>query len=562
METMNKTLASYQNLVRQPETALKLKTTEKFNCDENWDVENWLNEGSITRLADGIATVSGMKDVGYGELVQIYAKENYYVVKKYGIALDLDASSVGIALLDPPNGITEGAKVVRMNRLVSVPAGDWVKGRIVDALGLPMEGPTPETDCLGNERPIEYRAPSILERQPVTEPVFTGITTIDALIPVGCGQRELVIGDRRTGKTSIAVDAIIQQARLYRTEQASNTSVRSSLICVYAVVGQKASSLAATSSKLQKFDARVNAVILASCASTQPARKVIAPYAATALAEHFMYEGEAVLIIYDDLTRHAEAHREISLLLRRPPGREAYPGDLFYLHSRLLERSAKLSTEEGGGSITGLPIVETLEGDVSAYLPTNVISITDGQIFLSTERFNAGFLPAINIGISVSRVGSTCQTKLMKSTVGNTKLALAQFQELKAFSKFSSELDKGTRLKIKKGEILQEILQQDETSPVSPEEQIVLLFAANNGYLDDIPLENVSNFKEKLKSYMNAESTTSPATSDASKSTPATQLKRYFQEQFEGGVQLNAEWFKSVDDCLIQIINVVLSMGE
>jgi F-type H+-transporting ATPase subunit alpha len=562
METMNKTLASYQNLVRQPETALKLKTTEKFNCDENWDVENWLNEGSIARLADGIATVSGMKDVGYGELVQIYAKENYYVVKKYGIALDLDASSVGIALLDPPNGITEGAKVVRMNRLVSVPAGDWVKGRIVDALGLPMEGPTPETDCLGNERPIEYRAPSILERQPVTEPVFTGITTIDALIPVGCGQRELVIGDRRTGKTSIAVDAIIQQARLYRTEQASNTSVRSSLICVYAVVGQKASSLAATSSKLQKFDARVNAVILASCASTQPARKVIAPYAATALAEHFMYEGEAVLIIYDDLTRHAEAHREISLLLRRPPGREAYPGDLFYLHSRLLERSAKLSTEEGGGSITGLPIVETLEGDVSAYLPTNVISITDGQIFLSTERFNAGFLPAINIGISVSRVGSTCQTKLMKSTVGNTKLALAQFQELKAFSKFSSELDKGTRLKIKKGEILQEILQQDETSPVSPEEQIVLLFAANNGYLDDIPLENVSNFKEKLKSYMNAESTTSPATSDVSKSTPATQLKRYFQEQFEGGVQLNAEWFKSVDDCLIQIINVVLSMGE
>jgi F-type H+-transporting ATPase subunit alpha len=562
MEIMNKILAFYQNLVRQPETALKLKTTEKFNCDENWDVENWLNEGSIARLADGIATVSGMKDVGYGELVQIYAKENYYVVKKYGIALDLDASSVGIALLDPPNGITEGAKVVRMNRLVSVPAGDWVKGRIVDALGLPMEGPTPETDCLGNERPIEYRAPSILERQPVTEPVFTGITTIDALIPVGCGQRELVIGDRRTGKTSIAVDAIIQQARLYRTEQASNTSVRSSLICVYAVVGQKASSLAATSSKLQKFDARVNAVILASCASTQPARKVIAPYAATALAEHFMYEGEAVLIIYDDLTRHAEAHREISLLLRRPPGREAYPGDLFYLHSRLLERSAKLSTEEGGGSITGLPIVETLEGDVSAYLPTNVISITDGQIFLSTERFNAGFLPAINIGISVSRVGSTCQTKLMKSTVGNTKLALAQFQELKAFSKFSSELDKGTRLKIKKGEILQEILQQDETSPVSPEEQIVLLFAANNGYLDDIPLENVSNFKEKLKSYMNAESTTSPATSDVSKSTPATQLKRYFQEQFEGGVQLNAEWFKSVDDCLIQIINVVLSMGE
>merc|ERR1711976_289649 len=499
---------------------------------DSWDEENWLNQGTVVRLADGIAFVEGMSKVTFGELVGIRVYEGIYRGEKLGMVLDLKHEEVGIAILGSMDGIEEGATATRKGRVASVFAGYWALGRMVDALGIPLDrldtsdeskspkelsnswpaeksepggsggsNDNPSYTCLSKSfarklkedkqykvvgegqtpvsgefvvsnpteysilRPIEYRSPSILERQPVYEPVCTGITAIDALIPVGRGQRELIIDDRKTGKTSIALDAIIQQGKILRSspkEDLTPYDPYPSMLCVYNAVGQKMSSTSATLSKLDEFGAMKNTIVLASPAS-DPAFKYLAPYSATALAEHFMYEGEAVLIIYDDLTRQAEAYREISLLLGRAPGREAYPGDIFYLHSRLLERSAKLGA---GGSITAFPIIETLEGDVSAYLPTNVISITDGQIFLSSARFNAGFLPAINIGISVSRVGSSAQTKLLKTVTGSAKLYLAQYQELQGFAKFADELDKGTRAKIARGEKLEEILRQRETSPL------------------------------------------------------------------------------------------------
>jgi len=448
---------------------------------ESYDQEVQIdNVGTVLQIGDGIARVYGLEQVMAGELLE-------FDDSTVGIALNLENDNVGAVLMGPGLGILEGSAVRSTGKIAQVPVGDAFLGRVVNSLAKPIDGkgdiPASET------RLVESMAPGIITRKSVCEPVQTGITAIDSMIPIGRGQRELIIGDRQTGKTSVAIDTIINQ----KTED---------VICVYVAIGQKASSVAGVVSTLEDKGALGYTIIVAANADEPATLQYIAPYTGAALAEYFMYKGKATVIVYDDLTKQASAYRQMSLLLRRPPGREAYPGDVFYLHSRLLERAAKLSDALGGGSMTALPIIETQAGDVSAYIPTNVISITDGQIFLSGDLFNSGIRPAINVGISVSRVGSAAQTKAMKQVAGKLKLELAQFAELEAFSQFASDLDAATQAELARGVRLREMLKQKQNSPISVEEQVAIIYAGINGYLDTIPVSEVKGFVEKLRSYL------------------------------------------------------------
>nr|YP_009300549.1 ATP synthase CF1 alpha subunit [Campylaephora sungminbooi]AKU47468.1 ATP synthase CF1 alpha subunit [Campylaephora sungminbooi]ALN11915.1 ATP synthase CF1 alpha subunit [Campylaephora sungminbooi] len=432
------------------------------------------NIGTVLQVGDGIARVYGLDEVMAGELLQFEDKE-----QTIGIALNLESDNVGVVLMGDGRSILEGSSVKSTGKIAQIPVGDNFLGRVVNALAKPIDAKgIPATE---GTRLIESYAPGIIGRQSVCEPLQTGITAIDSMIPIGRGQRELIIGDRQTGKTTVALDTIINQKG-------------QDVVCVYVAIGQKASSVAQVVSTLEEKGALEYTIIVAANADEPATLQYIAPYTGAALAEYFMYKGKATLVIYDDLTKQAQAYRQMSLLLRRPPGREAYPGDVFYLHSRLLERAAKLNQELGGGSMTALPIIETQAGDVSAYIPTNVISITDGQIFLSGDLFNAGIRPAINVGISVSRVGSAAQIKAMKQVAGKLKLELAQFAELEAFSQFASDLDKTTQNQLARGLRLREILKQAQNSPIPVEEQTAIIYTGINGYLDTIELSKVKDF--------------------------------------------------------------------
>src|SRR6056300_151474 len=407
--------------------------------------------------------------------------------KTVGIALNLESYNVGVVLMGAGRGILEGSAVKATGKIAQIMVGEDFLGRVVDGLGVPIDG---KGDIKGTEsRLIESMAPGIISRKSVCEPIQTGITSIDAMIPIGRGQRELIIGDRQTGKSSVAVDTIINQKP-------------EGVICVYVAVGQKASTVASLVTTLQEKGAMDYTVVVSASADDSATLQYIAPYTGAAIAEYFMYKGKATLIIYDDLSKQASAYREMSLLLRRPPGREAFPGDVFYLHSRLLERAAKLSDALGGGSMTALPIIETQASDVSAYIPTNVISITDGQIFLSNDLFNSGIRPAINVGISVSRVGSAAQTKAMKQVAGKLKLELAQFAELEAFSQFASDLDEATQKQLARGTRLRELLKQPQSAPLSVAEQVALIYTGINGYLDDLEVSDVKAYCASLLSYL------------------------------------------------------------
>lgn len=452
--------------------------------------------GTVLQVGDGIARVYGLDQAMAGELLE-------FEDKTIGIALNLESDNVGVVLMGDGREILEGGVVRATGKIAQIPVGDKYLGRVVDALARPIDGkgdPAPN-----DSRLIESMAPGIISRQSVCEPMQTGITAIDAMIPIGRGQRELIIGDRQTGKTAVAIDTIINQKG-------------QDVVCVYVAIGQKASSVAQVVSSLEEKGALDYTIIVAANADDPATLQYIAPYTGAALAEYFMYNGKATLVIYDDLTKQAQAYRQMSLLLRRPPGREAYPGDVFYLHSRLLERAAKLNATLGGGSMTALPIIETQAGDVSAYIPTNVISITDGQIFLSGDLFNAGIRPAINVGISVSRVGSAAQIKAMKQVAGKLKLELAQFAELEAFSQFASDLDKATQNQLARGQRLREILKQAQNSPIPVEEQTAVIYAGINGYLDEVPLDQVRNFVNDLRDNL---TTSKPEYGEAIRTTKA-----------------------------------------
>ena len=432
--------------------------------------------GTVIQVADGITRIHGLENAMQGELLE-------FPGEVYGMVLNLEEDNVGAVLLGDSRSISEGDTVKTTGRVVEVPAGDALTGRVVNALGQPIDGKGPiNTDIY---RRIERVAHGVIERKSVDTPLQTGIKAIDAMIPIGRGQRELIIGDRQTGKTAIAIDTIINQKD-------------NNVICVYVAIGQKRSTVAQIYRKLEEKDALDYTIIVTATASEAASLQYIAPYAGSSMAEYFMEQGKHVLIIYDDLSKHAVAYREMSLLLKRPPGREAYPGDVFYLHSRLLERAAKLSDELGGGSITALPIIETQSGDIAAYIPTNVISITDGQIFLETDLFNSGFRPAINAGVSVSRVGGAAQIKAMKQVAAKVKIELAQYTELVAFSQFGSDLDKATRDQLNRGAKIMEVLKQSQYSPYSVEEQVVSFYAVTNGFFDEIPTEKVRKFENDL----------------------------------------------------------------
>lgn len=438
------------------------------------------NIGTVLQVGDGIARVYGLDEVMAGELLE-------FDEGTVGIALNLENDNVGVVLMGNGLNILEGSTVKATGRIAQVPVGEALLGRVVDALAAPIDG---KGEIKTTEfRLVESMAPGIITRKSVCEPLQTGITAIDAMIPIGRGQRELIIGDRQTGKTSIALDTIINQKG-------------QDVVCVYVAIGQKASSVAQAVTTLQEKNALEYTIIVAANADQPATLQYIAPYTGAALAEYFMYNGKATLVIYDDLSKQASAYRQMSLLLRRPPGREAYPGDVFYLHSRLLERAAKLSDTLGGGSMTALPIIETQAGDVSAYIPTNVISITDGQIFLSGDLFNSGLRPAINVGISVSRVGSAAQIKAMKQVAGTLKLELAQFDELEAFSQFASDLDKATQNQLARGQRLREILKQAQNSPIPVEEQIAIIYTGTKGYLDDLEIKEIAPYIQSLRQYL------------------------------------------------------------
>ena len=432
--------------------------------------------GTVLTVGDGIARVSGLTNCMSGELLE-------FEDGTFGMAQNLEETSVSAVLFGSDVGIREGQSVKRTGRVVSVPVGEQLIGRVVNAIGQPIDGigPIESTEF----RAVESPAPGIIKRQPVKEPLQTGIKAIDSMIPIGRGQRELIIGDRQTGKTTIAIDTIINQKG-------------KDVICIYVAIGQKRSTVTALVNELKEAGAMDYSIVVAATASEPSPLQYIAPYAGCAMGEYFMNQGKHVLIIYDDLSKHAVAYRAISLLIRRPPGREAYPGDVFYLHSRLLERAAKLSDELGGGSITALPIVETKAGDISAYIPTNVISITDGQIFLETDLFNSGFRPAINPGVSVSRVGGSAQIKAMKQVASKVKLELAQYNELLAFTQFGSDLDKATRDQLNRGAKIMEVLKQSQYNPYKVEEQVVSFYCVTNGYFDDVPTEKVRAFEHDL----------------------------------------------------------------
>jgi F-type H+-transporting ATPase subunit alpha len=441
-----------------------------------------LNVGTVFQVGDGIARVYGLEKVIAGELLEF--EDN-----TIGIALNLETKNVGVVLIGEGRGIREGSSVNRTGKIAQVPVGDAFLGRIVNPLAVSIDGIGDITSS--ENRLIEAIAPGIISRRSVHEPIQTGLVSVDAIIPVGRGQRELIIGDRQTGKTAVAVDTILNQKG-------------KDVVCVYVAIGQKASSIAQVVNTLKERGAIDYTIVVAATADSPATLQFLAPYTGATLAEYFIYKGRATLIVYDDLSKQAQAYREISLLLRRPPGREAYPGDVFYLHSRLLERAAKLSDKLGSGSITALPIVETQGGDVSAYIPTNVISITDGQIFLSADLFNSGLRPAINVGISVSRVGSAAQPKAIKQVAGKLKLELAQFAELEAFAQFASDLDRATQKQLARGQRLRELLKQPQNSPLATPEQVAVIYAGTNGYLDDLPVAQVGTFLKGLCNYLNS----------------------------------------------------------
>ena len=436
--------------------------------------------GTVTMVGDGIARAAGLDNCMAGELVQFESGT-------YGMAQNLEENSVSIVLLGDDEGIKEVSTIKRTGKVVSVPVGEGMIGRVVNALGQPLDGKGPIEAA--DYRAVESPAPGILERQPVKQPLQTGIKAIDSMIPIGRGQRELIIGDRQTGKTVIATDTIINQKG-------------KDVLCIYVAIGQKRSTVATLVENLEKNGAMAYTTVVCATASELSPLQYIAPYAGCAMGEYFMNKGKHVLIIYDDLSKHAVAYRALSLLIRRPPGREAYPGDVFYLHSRLLERAAKLSDAKGGGSLTALPIIETQAGDVSAYIPTNVISITDGQIFLETELFHAGIRPAVNPGISVSRVGGNAQIKAMKKVAGTLKLIYSQYRELQGFAQFGSDLDADTKARLAQGERIVEVLKQDRNSPVAVEKQVAILYATIHGYLKEVAVPDIAEYERRLYTYL------------------------------------------------------------
>jgi len=450
---------------------------------ENFEISVDINEvGKVVSIGDGIAKVYGLSNVMAGEMIEF---DNG--VK--GMVLNLEEASVGIVVLGSTDGIGEGMTVKRLGKLLEIPVGDALVGRVVNPLGEPLDGKGPIE--ASEERFVEEKAPGIMDRKSVHEPLQTGIKAIDALVPVGRGQRELIIGDRQTGKTTLAIDTIINQKG-------------QDVICVYVAIGQKQSTVASIVKKLEEHGAMDYTIIINAGAADPAAMQFLAPYAGVTMAEYYRDNSRHAVIFYDDLSKHAVAYREMSLILRRPPGREAYPGDVFYLHSRLLERAAKLSDELGAGSITAFPIIETQAGDVSAYIPTNVISITDGQIFLETDLFNSGIRPAINVGLSVSRVGGAAQIKATKQVAGTLRLDLASYRELQAFAQFASDLDEHSRHQLERGERMVEILKQPPYSPVPVEKQVVSIFAGTKGYLDDVPVASVGKFEKELMLFMDA----------------------------------------------------------
>jgi F-type H+-transporting ATPase subunit alpha len=444
--------------------------------------------GTVTECGDGIARVEGLPSAMANELLVF---ENGV----RGLALNLDIREIGVVILGEFNEIEEGQQVRRTGEVLSVPVGDSFLGRVVGPLGEPLDGKGPIEDT--ELRPLETQAPSVVERQPVKEPLQTGIKAIDAMTAIGRGQRQLIIGDRQTGKTAIAIDTIINQKANW-----DSGDPKRQVRCVYVAVGQKGSTIASVRQSLEEAGALEYTTIVAAPASDPAGYKYISPYTGSAIAQHWMYQGKHALIVFDDLSKQAEAYRAISLLLRRPPGREAYPGDVFYLHSRLLERCAKLSDELGGGSLTGLPIIETKANDISAYIPTNVISITDGQIFLETDLFNAGVRPAINVGRSVSRVGGNAQVKAMKTVAGSLRLALSQYRDLEAFAAFASDLDAASRAQLDRGARLVELLKQPQYDPFPVENEVVSIWMGTNGYLDDVPVEDVSRFETDFLDFL------------------------------------------------------------
>jgi F-type H+/Na+-transporting ATPase subunit alpha len=444
--------------------------------------------GKVIKISDGVASVYGLEEVEYGELVEFESGTK-------GMALNLEYNGVAIVIFGRDEDIREGDSVKRTKKMVSIPVGKELLGRVVDPLGNPIDGLGPINATITKE--VESGAPGIIDRRSVAEPMQTGIKAIDSLIPIGKGQRELIIGDRQTGKTTVAIDTIINQKKAFDDGVAED-----SVHCVYVAIGQKQSTIAQIVKKLTEEGAMRYTTIVAATASDAAALQYLAPYSGCTIGEYFRDNGMHSLVIYDDLSKHAVAYRQMSLLLRRPPGREAYPGDVFYLHSRLLERAAKLSDAKGGGSLTALPIIETLAGDVSAYIPTNVISITDGQIFLETDLFFKGIRPAVNVGLSVSRVGSAAQTKAMKQVAGSIKLNLAQYREMEAFAKFGSDLDDETKKLIRTGERLTELLKQGQNSPLSLEEQVVEIYAGVNQYFDKIEVEKIQPFCKQLMESM------------------------------------------------------------
>ncbi|HWQ61194.1 MAG TPA: F0F1 ATP synthase subunit alpha [Negativicutes bacterium] len=458
-------------------TAIIKQQIERYQVDLNVD-----DVGTVIEVGDGIARIHGLEKAMAGELLE-------FPGNVFGMVLNLEEDNVGAVLLGGELLIKEGDTVRRTGRIMQVPVGDAMVGRVVNAIGQPIDGKGPIDTS--EFRPVEYRAPGIADRQSVKEPLQTGIKAIDAMIPIGRGQRELIIGDRGTGKTAIAIDTIINQKG-------------QGVICIYVAIGQKSSTVARVVHTLEEAGAMEYTIVVAATASDSAPLQYLAPYAGVSMGEYFMYKGGAVLCVYDDLSKHATAYRAMSLLLRRPPGREAYPGDVFYLHSRLLERAAKLSDKLGGGSITALPVIETLAGDVSAYIPTNVISITDGQIFLESELFYSGIRPAINAGISVSRVGGNAQIKAMKQVAGRLRLDLAQYREMAAFAQFGSDLDKATKALLDRGQHMTEILKQPQYEPISVEEQVLTIYAGVNGYLDNIPTDQVVHYEQDFIKFMKA----------------------------------------------------------
>ncbi len=436
--------------------------------------------GTVLQVGDGIARIWGLEDAMMSELIQ-------FPNDVMGMVLNLEEDNVGAVVFGSDEEIREGDTVRRTGRIASVPAGDALVGRVVNALGQPVDEKGPiVTD---NYRPMEGGAPNVVQRRPVKEPVQTGLKAIDSMIPIGRGQRELIIGDRQTGKTAIAIDTIINQRD-------------SDIYCIYVAIGQKSSTLAQVVKVLEDYGAMKYTTVVAATATDPAPLQYLAPYAGCAMGEEFLYNGKHAVVFYDDLSKHAQAYRQLSLLLRRPPGREAYPGDIFYLHSRLLERAAKLSDELGGGSLTALPVIETQAGDITTYIPTNVISITDGQIYLETDLFYAGVRPAINAGISVSRVGGNAQTKAMKKVAGRLRLDLAQYREMAAFAQFGAELDEATRAQLTRGERTVEILKQDQYVPMTLEHQVMILYAVTHGCIDDLPVEEINKFEDDFHKYM------------------------------------------------------------